>query len=49
MIAYKYIIKNQRPTVPLSELKKYEEVRKKIEEDIDENNYNERPRIGFKP
>jgi transitional endoplasmic reticulum ATPase len=44
-----FIIKNQRPTVPLSELKKYEEMRKKIEEEIDENKSNERPRIGFKP
>lgn len=43
-----FIIKNQRPTVPLSELKKYELMRKKIEEEIEENNSNERPIIGFK-
>jgi transitional endoplasmic reticulum ATPase len=48
METLEFIIKNQRPTVPLSELKKYEEIRKKIEEDIDENKSNERPRIGFK-
>ncbi|MDZ4757964.1 MAG: AAA family ATPase [Bacteroidota bacterium] len=43
-----FIIKNQRPTVPLSELKKYEDMRKKIEEEIDEDKSNDRPRIGFK-
>ncbi|MFB0925228.1 MAG: AAA family ATPase [Vicingaceae bacterium] len=48
METLEFIIKNQRPTVPLSELKKYELMRKKIEEEIDENNSNERPRIGFK-
>lgn len=49
METLEFIIKNQRPTVPLSELKKYELMRKKIEEEIDENNSNDRPRIGFKP
>jgi len=49
METIEFIIKNQRPTVPLSELKKYEEMRKKIEEEIDENKLNDRPRIGFKP
>jgi transitional endoplasmic reticulum ATPase len=48
METLEFIINNQRPTVPLSELKKYEEMRKKIEEEIDENKSNERPRIGFK-
>jgi transitional endoplasmic reticulum ATPase len=48
MDTLEFIIKNQRPTVPLSELKKYEEMRKKIEEEIDDNKSNERPRIGFK-
>jgi transitional endoplasmic reticulum ATPase len=48
METIEFVIKNQRPTVPLSELKKYEEMRKKIEEEIDENKLNERPRIGFK-
>ena len=48
METLEFIIKNQRPTVPLSELKKYELMRKKIEEEIDENNSNDRPRIGFK-
>lgn len=41
-----YIIKKQKPTVSLSELKKYEGIRRKIEEDIDEDN-NERTKIGF--
>ena len=49
METLEFIIKNQRPTVPLSELKKYEEMRKKIEEEIDVSKSNERPRIGFKP
>jgi len=35
METLEFIIKNQRPTVPLSELKKYEEMRKKIEEEIE--------------
>jgi len=48
METLEFIIKNQRPTVPLSELKKYEEMRRKIEEDIDENKSNDRPIIGFK-
>lgn len=48
METIEFIIKNQRPTVPLSELKKYEEMRKKIEEEIDDSKSNERPRIGFK-
>ena len=48
METLEFIIKNQRPTVPLSELKKYEEMRKKIEDEIDESKSNERPRIGFK-
>ncbi|MCX8065120.1 MAG: AAA family ATPase [Candidatus Hydrogenedentes bacterium] len=39
------VIKKQKPTVPPSELKRYEEIRKKFEED----SYNvQRPRIGFK-
>ncbi len=42
-----FIIKTQKPTVSLSELKKYEAVRKKIEQEI-EDDPNERPRIGFK-
>jgi transitional endoplasmic reticulum ATPase len=48
METLEFIINNQRPTVPLSELKKYELMRKKIEEETDENNSNDRPRIGFK-
>jgi transitional endoplasmic reticulum ATPase len=39
-------IKNQRPTVSLSELKKYESIRKKIEQEIEDNQDN-RTRIGF--
>ncbi len=42
-----FIISHQKPTVPLSELKKYEGIRRKIEEDIEDNS-NERTRIGFK-
>lgn len=48
METIEFIINNQRPTVPLSELKKYEEMRKKIEEEIDDSKSNERPIIGFK-
>lgn len=48
METLEFIIKNQRPTVPLSELKKYEEMRKKIEEEIDDNKSNDRSTIGFK-
>jgi transitional endoplasmic reticulum ATPase len=44
-----FIIRNQKPTVALSELKKYEGIRRKIEEDIEEDNSNDRVRIGFKP
>ncbi len=42
-----FIISHQKPTVSLSELKKYEGIRRKIEEDIEEDNSNERPIIGF--
>ncbi len=44
METLEFIIKNQKPTVSLSELKKYEGIRRKIEEGIEED---ERPRIGF--
>ncbi|HRE22865.1 MAG TPA: AAA family ATPase [Bacteroidia bacterium] len=44
-----FIIGHQKPTVPLSELKKYESIRRKIEDDIEDDNSNERTRIGFKP
>jgi transitional endoplasmic reticulum ATPase len=47
MSTLEYIISTQKPTVPLSELKKYESLRKKIEDGID-NDYG-KPRIGFKP
>jgi transitional endoplasmic reticulum ATPase len=47
MSTLEYIISTQKPTVPLSELKKYEALRKKIEDGVD-NDYG-RPRIGFKP
>lgn len=47
METLEFIITNQRPTVPLSELRKYEEMRKKIEEESDEGRTKERPRIGF--
>ena len=47
METLEYIIKHQKPTVSVSELKKYEGIRRKIEEDIEEDNFNNRPRIGF--
>jgi transitional endoplasmic reticulum ATPase len=41
------VIKNNKPSVPLQELKKYELIKTKMEgENIDQKN--ERPRIGFK-
>ena len=48
METLEFIIKHQKPTVSLSELKKYEGIRRKIEEDIEEDNSNDRTRIGFK-
>lgn len=47
MATLEFIIKSQKPTVSLSELKKYEAIRRKIEEDFDQN-LDQRPRIGFK-
>jgi len=47
MATLEFIIKTQKPTVSLSELKKYEAIRKKIEQEI-EDDPNVRPRIGFK-
>ncbi len=47
METMEFIISHQKPTVSLSELKKYEGIRRKIEEGIEEDNSNERPRIGF--
>ena len=41
-----FIIKHQKPTVSLSELQKYEAIRKQIEEGIEEDN--SRTPIGFK-
>ena len=49
METLEFIIQHQKSTVPLSELKKYEEIRKKIEEGIGDSNANKRPRIGFNP
>ena len=43
-----FIIKHQRPTVSISELKNYEEIRQKIEENIEDDSSQERTRIGFK-
>ena len=48
METLEFIIKHQKPTVSLSELRKYEGIRRIIEEDIEEDNFNDRPRIGFK-
>ena len=44
-----FIIQHQKPTVPLSELKKYEGIRRQIEEGIEEDTSNDRNRIGYKP
>jgi hypothetical protein len=43
-----FIIKNQRPTVSLSELKKYEEIRNEIEGGSKGGINNGRNEIGFK-
>jgi transitional endoplasmic reticulum ATPase len=48
METLEFIIKHQKPTVLLSELKKYEEIRQLIEQDFEIVNSNERVRIGFK-
>jgi transitional endoplasmic reticulum ATPase len=48
MSIIEFVIQNQKPTVSLSELKKYEEIRKKIENNIDDD-FKERTRIGYKP
>ena len=41
------VIKNNKPSVPLQELKKYELIKAKMDgENIEQKN--ERPRIGFK-
>ena len=50
METLEFIIKNQKPTVQLSELKKYEGIRRKIEEDIETevDSSNIRQKIGFK-
>jgi transitional endoplasmic reticulum ATPase len=47
MSIIEYIIQNQKPTVSITELRKYEEIRRKIENNIDDSS--DRPRIGFKP
>lgn len=41
-----FVIAIQKPTVSISELSKYEGIRKKIEEDIDDSNII--PRVGFR-
>ena len=43
------IIKSTKPSVPLHELQKYELVRAKMNSENNEQNNNDRPRIGFKP
>ncbi len=43
-----FIIKHQKPTVSLSELKNYEGIRQTIEENIEDGSSKERTRIGFK-
>ena len=47
METLEFIIQNQKPTVSLSELKKYEFIRQKIENDIEIKPINDRPRVGF--
>lgn len=47
METLQFVIKHHKPTVSLSELKKYEAIRRKIEEDNDEDNLNKRTPIGF--
>lgn len=42
-------IKNQRPTVSMSDLKKYETIRQEIENDLSVESFSNRPKIGFKP
>jgi len=42
-----FIIQNQKPTVLLSELQKYELIRQQIENGKGENKQNERRRVGF--
>ena len=42
-----YIIKHQKPTVSINELKKYELIRQQIENDIEIKPINDRPRVGF--
>ena len=47
METLEFIVKNQKPTVQLSELKKYESIRKKMEDGTNDGGQ-ERPRVGFK-
>lgn len=47
METLEYVINHQKPTVPLSELKNFENIRRKIENSLDEEEKNDRPRIGF--
>jgi transitional endoplasmic reticulum ATPase len=48
METLEFIIKNQKPTVPASELRKYEEIRRKLEDDDDDQDQPyTRPKIGF--
>jgi transitional endoplasmic reticulum ATPase len=48
METLEFIIKNQKPTVPASELRKYEEIRRKLEDDDDgQDQPYTRPKIGF--
>ena len=47
METLEYIIEHQRPTVSLSELKKYELIRQQIENDIENKPNNDRPIVGY--
>lgn len=47
METLEYIIEHQRPTVSLSELKKYELIRHQIENDIEIKPNNGRPKVGY--
>lgn len=42
-----FVIKNQKPTVKLAELKKYEIVRRKMEESDEEEHQKSKPKFGF--
>ncbi|MDR0431227.1 MAG: AAA family ATPase [Tannerellaceae bacterium] len=48
METLEFVIKKQKPTVPASELQRYELIRKEIEDGGVQDDYQPRPRIGFR-